>query len=135
MRVREWIVGRVRGRASGIESPIGWMPRYEDLRWEGIDFPKETFNKLMSVDRELWKGELLGHRELFEKLYDRLPQEFMWIPRELVLSALWRSDEHWRLGSEPSETGKGPRRAQEAQEAHPRGPRGPRGPRPKAQGF
>jgi phosphoenolpyruvate carboxykinase (GTP) len=99
MRVLEWVVGRVRGRAAGIESPIGWMPRYEDLRWEGLDFPKEKFNKLMSVDREQWKGELLGHRELFEKLYDRLPQEFMWM-RELILSALWRSDEHWRLEPE-----------------------------------
>ena len=99
MRVLEWIVGRVRGRASGIESPIGWMPRYEDIRWDGLDFPKETFLRLMSVDREQWKGELLGHRELFEKLYDRLPQEFMWM-RELILSALWRSDEHWRLEPE-----------------------------------
>ena len=99
MRVLEWIVGRVRGEASAIESPIGWMPRYEDLSWDGIDFPKETFNKLMSVDREQWKGELLGHRELFEKLYDRLPQEFMWM-RELILSALWRSEPHWRLEPE-----------------------------------
>ncbi|MGH7594161.1 MAG: phosphoenolpyruvate carboxykinase (GTP) [Gemmatimonadales bacterium] len=99
MRVLEWIVGRVRGRAAGIESPIGWMPRYEDLRWEGLDFPKDTFLRLMSVDREQWKGELLGHRELFERLYDRLPQEFMWM-RELILSALWRSPEHWQLEPE-----------------------------------
>jgi phosphoenolpyruvate carboxykinase (GTP) len=99
MRVLEWIVGRVRGRASGIESPIGWMPRYEDLRWDGLDFPKETFLQLMEVDREQWKSELLGHRELFEKLYDRLPQEFMYM-RELILSALWRSPEHWRLEAE-----------------------------------
>ncbi|HEX3927361.1 MAG TPA: phosphoenolpyruvate carboxykinase (GTP) [Gemmatimonadales bacterium] len=99
MRVLEWVVGRVHGRAAGIESPIGWMPRYEDLRWEGLDFPKETFLKLMSVDREQWKLELLSHRELFEKLYDRLPQEFM-LMRELILSALWRSDEHWRLEPE-----------------------------------
>ncbi|HET9134459.1 MAG TPA: phosphoenolpyruvate carboxykinase (GTP) [Gemmatimonadales bacterium] len=99
MRVLEWIVGRVRGRAAGIESPIGWMPRYEDLRWDGLDFPKETFLQLMEVDREQWKHELLGHRELFEKLYDRLPQEFMYM-RELILSALWRSPEHWRLEAE-----------------------------------
>ncbi len=99
MRVLEWIVGRVRGRAAGIESPIGWMPRYEDLRWEGLTFRKDVFLQLMSVDREQWKGELLSHRELFEKLYDRLPQEFMWM-RELILSALWRSDEHWRLEPE-----------------------------------
>ncbi len=99
MRVLEWIVGRVRGRAAGIESPIGWMPRYEDLRWDGLDFPKERFLALMDVDREQWKQELLGHRELFERLYDRLPQEFMAM-RELILSALWRSPEHWSLEPE-----------------------------------
>ncbi len=84
MRVLEWIVNRVRGRGAGIESPIGWMPRYEDLRWDGLAFSKETFLELMEVDREQWKHELLGHRELFEKLYDRLPQEFMYM-RELIL--------------------------------------------------
>jgi phosphoenolpyruvate carboxykinase (GTP) len=99
MRVLEWIVGRVRGRTAAIESPVGWMPRYEDLRWTGLDFPKATFNELMEVDREQWKHELLGHRELFEKLFDRLPQEFMYM-RELILSALWRSPEHWRLAAE-----------------------------------
>jgi phosphoenolpyruvate carboxykinase (GTP) len=75
------------------------MPRYEDLRWTGLDFSRDTFRRLMSVDREQWKGELLSHRELFEKLYDRLPQEFMWM-RELILSALWRSPEHWQLEPE-----------------------------------
>ena len=99
MRVLEWIVNRVRGKGAGIESPIGWMPRYDDLRWEGLDFPRATFDKLMEVDREKWKTELLGHRELFEMLYDKLPQEFMFM-RELILSSLWRSPEHWSLGPE-----------------------------------
>ncbi len=99
MRVLEWIVNRVRGKGAGTESPIGWMPRYDDLRWDGLDFTRETFEKLMEVDREMWKHELLGHRELFEKLYDRLPQEFMFM-RELILSSLWRSPEHWNLGPE-----------------------------------
>ncbi len=99
MRVLEWVVARVRGKGAGIESPIGWMPRYQDIRWDGLDFPQEIFVKLMEVDRELWKGELLSHRELFETLYDRLPQEFMWM-RELILSALWRSPETWRLEPE-----------------------------------
>ncbi|MDX2208466.1 MAG: phosphoenolpyruvate carboxykinase (GTP) [Gemmatimonadales bacterium] len=99
MRVLEWIVGRVRGRTAAIESPIGWMPRYEDLRWDGLDFPRETFQQLMSVDREQWKIELSGHRDLFEKLYDRLPREFMYM-RELILSALWRSPEQWGMEAE-----------------------------------
>ena len=99
MRVLEWIVGRVRGRAGGVERPIGWMPRYEDLRWEGLDFARETFRRVMAVDAELWQGELRGHRELFAKLSDRMPPEFLWM-RELILSALRRTDATGRLGPE-----------------------------------
>lgn len=97
MRVLKWVVDRVRGRAYGQESPLGWMPRYEDLEWRGMDgFSKEDFNKLMSIDREAWKAEILSHEELFEKLYDKLPKEFM-LMRELILSSLWRSPEHWEM--------------------------------------
>ncbi len=96
MRVLKWIIDRVNGRASAIESPLGWMPRYEDLDLRGLDLSKEKFNKLMEVDREAWKQEILSHEELFEKLYDRLPKEFI-LMRELILSSLWRSPEKWEL--------------------------------------
>jgi phosphoenolpyruvate carboxykinase (GTP) len=48
----------------------------------------------MSVDRNAWKDELVSHEELFVKMYDRLPKEFSHI-RELILSGVWRSPEHW----------------------------------------
>lgn len=99
MRVLKWIVNRCKGNASAVECPIGWRPRYADMDWTGLDFPKEQFNELMLVDRELWKQELLGHEELFEKLYDRMPKEFMYM-RELLLSALWRSPKVYQLASE-----------------------------------
>jgi phosphoenolpyruvate carboxykinase (GTP) len=100
MRVLKWIVQRVHGGASSVESPIGWMPRYEDMDWTGLDdFTREDFYKIMSIDREPWKQELLGHEELFSKMYDKLPKEFFFI-RELLLSALWRSPEHWELQPE-----------------------------------
>ena len=100
IRVLKWIVQRVHGGASAVESPIGWVPRYEDLDWTGLEsFTKEDFAKIMTIDREPWKQELLGHEELFAKLYDKLPKEFYFI-RELLLSALWRSPEHWGLEPE-----------------------------------
>lgn len=100
MRILKWIVERAHGRAVSIESPIGWMPRYEDIDWRGMeDFTRQQFNELMSVDRQLWQQELLAHEELLIKLYDRLPKELLFI-RELMLSSLWRSPEHWGLSPE-----------------------------------
>jgi phosphoenolpyruvate carboxykinase (GTP) len=95
MRVLKWIVERARGHAVGIESPLGWMPRYEDVDWRGLeDFSREDFSQLMSVDRDVWARELLSHEELFSNLYDRLPKEMIFV-RQLLLSALFRSPEHW----------------------------------------
>jgi phosphoenolpyruvate carboxykinase (GTP) len=94
MRVLKWIVERVQGQGGAVESPLGWMPRYEDMDWEGLDMSREKFNELMSVDRGVWQNELISHEELFVKMYDRLPKEFLHI-RELILSSLWRSPEHW----------------------------------------
>ena len=100
MRILKWIVERARGRSVSIESPIGWMPRYEDLDWRGLkDFSRQQFNELMSVDRNAWQQELLSHEELFMQLYDRLPKELVFI-RELILSSLWRSPERWGLAPE-----------------------------------
>ena len=42
---------RARPRASRKETPIGWMPRYEDIDWRGLDFPREQFDELQAVDR------------------------------------------------------------------------------------
>lgn len=99
VRVLQWIVSRVHGGAGAVESPLGWMPRYKDLNWDGLDFSEEQFNSLMTVDREPMKQELFGHEELFEKMYDKLPKEFFYM-RELLLSALWRSPEKWSLQPE-----------------------------------
>ena len=78
MRVIKWVVQRIRGQTSAVESPIGWMPRYEDLDWNGLSsFSSDRFYDLMSVDREHWRKELMAHEELFSKLYDHLPKEFV----------------------------------------------------------
>jgi len=87
MRVLKWIVDRARGRALGRETPIGWMPRYEDLDWTGLDFSKEQFDALQEVDRAAWKAEVLGHEELFLSLHDHLPKEMIF-ERELLISRL-----------------------------------------------
>jgi phosphoenolpyruvate carboxykinase (GTP) len=87
MRVLKWVVDRVRGRAMGKETPIGWTPHFEDINWKGLDFPRATWDVLQAVDREQWKQEVMGHEELFILLHDHLPPEMIY-ERELLIYRL-----------------------------------------------
>ena len=84
MRVLKWIVDRVHGRALAKETPIGWVPHYEDIEWQGLNFTKEKFDKLQAFDAAAWRDEVLGHEELFLDLHDRLPPEMIY-ERELLI--------------------------------------------------
>ena len=87
MRVLKWIVDRVGGRAQGKETPIGWTPHYEDIYWNGLEFPQAQFDELQRVDRAAWKQEVMGHEELFIALHDHLPPEMIY-ERELLICRL-----------------------------------------------
>jgi phosphoenolpyruvate carboxykinase (GTP) len=99
MRVLKWILDRVQGKGYAVESPFGWMPRYEDLQWEGIDYDKNKFHELMSIGREAGTAEAHAHEVLFDRFFDRLPKEFIY-ERQLLRSRLWRSPDHWELAHE-----------------------------------
>ena len=87
MRVLKWIVDRSRGRSLAKETPIGWVPHYEDVEWKGLDFSKDKFEALQAFDRAAWRTEVLGHEELFLDLHDRLPPEAVY-ERELLICRL-----------------------------------------------
>ena len=96
MRVVKWIIDRVKGRGYGVESPIGIMPRYQDIHWEGLEYDPDTFFRLMSVNRDQASMDTRSLEELFDRFYDRLPKEFIHL-RELQKSRLWRSPDDWQL--------------------------------------
>jgi phosphoenolpyruvate carboxykinase (GTP) len=87
IRVLKWIVDRVRGRAQGKETPIGWTPHYKDIEWAGINFSEAAFDQLQNVDRAAWRKEVMSHEELFIALHDHLPSEMVY-ERELLICRL-----------------------------------------------
>ena len=74
MRVLKWMLERVAGTAQGVEHVFGISPRYEDLSWQGLEFSRDQFDSVMSIDRSAWQAELQLHEQLFEQLSYHLPQ-------------------------------------------------------------
>ncbi|HZI94987.1 MAG TPA: phosphoenolpyruvate carboxykinase (GTP) [Patescibacteria group bacterium] len=87
MRILKWIVQRANFGAKAKETALGWLPRYDDIDWRGLDFPREKWDQLMSVDRTTWKLQTLQHQELFLELSDHMPKELIF-EREMLVSRL-----------------------------------------------
>jgi phosphoenolpyruvate carboxykinase (GTP) len=86
MRVLKWIVDRCHGRAYAVETPLGWMPREEDIDLDGLDIDSR-YEALQGTGHEEFKTEILGHEELFLKLAGDLPKEMIF-QKELLISRL-----------------------------------------------
>jgi phosphoenolpyruvate carboxykinase (GTP) len=96
MRVLKWVIDRCEGRASAIESPLGLLPGWDDLHWEGLAFSKERFFSIMNIDKELARQETVDQEELLTRFGDHLPHE-MELERELQLARLYHSPALWDL--------------------------------------
>ena len=75
IRVLDWIIDRCEGKADAIETPIGYLPRPEDVNIEGLDISQEALREILTVDKEMWRKEAADIREHYKKFGDKLPQE------------------------------------------------------------
>lgn len=74
-RVLEWIIKRCEGKADAVETPIGYLPRPEDINLEGLDMDMETLKKILTVDNEKWTAETKEIEEYYKIFGDKLPAE------------------------------------------------------------
>jgi phosphoenolpyruvate carboxykinase (GTP) len=75
MRVLKWIVDRVHDRVGAVKSPFGYMPRFEDLDFEGLDFSKDQFESITNINRAEAASEVEEIKGFFEKFGQTLPAE------------------------------------------------------------
>ena len=77
LRVIEWVLKRAFGEVDAVESPIGYLPRVEDIDLTGLDMSREALSELLSVDSELWKSECEGIRSFYEGFGEKMPKELL----------------------------------------------------------
>ncbi|HWU53641.1 MAG TPA: phosphoenolpyruvate carboxykinase (GTP), partial [Tahibacter sp.] len=73
MRVLEWIVGRCKDTVGAVETPIGNLPRREDLNLNGLALGEAELDLLLGVDREGWAREYAGIAEYLDSFGARTP--------------------------------------------------------------
>ncbi|MDD7351753.1 MAG: phosphoenolpyruvate carboxykinase (GTP) [Clostridia bacterium] len=84
MRVLDWMLKRIAGEVDAVETPIGFVPKAEDINLEGLDFSRETLADILKVDKDAWKKEAEGIKEFYETFGDRLPAELAKQADELI---------------------------------------------------
>ena len=72
-RVLEWIVRRIEGQAGAVDSPIGRLPRTEELDIDGLDVTEADLAELFAVDPESWAVEADLTQEFFDGFDGRIP--------------------------------------------------------------
>lgn len=72
-RVLKWMCDRLEGKAPGRQTPIGILPKEEDLDTTGMNISAEYLKELLRVDTDAWRAEVLDVDKFFALFGDRLP--------------------------------------------------------------
>lgn len=84
MRVLSWIFNELQTPSShAVETPLGFMPNFEDMNWVGLSFSKKEWDFLMNLAPAEWEKEILSHSEFFNKFGSLLPEELWTIQKKL----------------------------------------------------
>ena len=74
LRALLWALGRCENTVGAKETPLGFIPRKEDLDLTDLDITDEALEEILTVDPEIWKEEVKGMYEWYSK-FDHMPDE------------------------------------------------------------
>ena len=74
MRVLLWILARCEGTVDADITPIGYVPKAEDIMIEGLeDITLDTIRDLLTVDVESWLADIDNIKEFYAQVGDHVP--------------------------------------------------------------
>ena len=75
MRVLMWILARCEGKVDADITPIGYIPKAEDICIEGLsDVDLDTVKGLLSVDVDAWLDDVANIKDFYAQVGARVPQ-------------------------------------------------------------
>ena len=74
LRVLQWIIDRCAGRAEALDTPIGLLPRREDLDLRGLESLNGALDTLLAVDTAGWRSEVAEIGQYLDSYGDRVPE-------------------------------------------------------------
>ncbi|MDD5668759.1 MAG: phosphoenolpyruvate carboxykinase (GTP) [Candidatus Omnitrophica bacterium] len=92
LRVLEWILSRCDNEVDAVKTPIGFIPRAQDIDLTGLQLKSGVLEKLLVVNNKDWLVELDGISKFFKQFKNKLPKE-LWNEYEALKSRLERGSE------------------------------------------
>jgi phosphoenolpyruvate carboxykinase (GTP) len=75
LRVLEWVLDRCNNKVEGVRTPIGYVPRPQDIDLSGLHLAGGTLEKLLAIHKQDWLEELKGVKIFFNQFKGDLPKE------------------------------------------------------------
>jgi phosphoenolpyruvate carboxykinase (GTP) len=74
LRVLEWIIGRCKGHADALETPVGKVPTAGAIDTSGLELDTGVMDTLLEIEPAAWVPEMAEVREYLQSYGDRLPE-------------------------------------------------------------
>ena len=96
----------LRGRGGAVDGPFGLMPKYGDLRWEGLSYDRESYGRITDIGKADVEREVQGVREWYAKFGEHLPKALAaqlenLTQRGAAMAESWRAGRSGRGGQAP----------------------------------
>lgn len=76
LRVVLWILARCEGKVDAVETPIGYVPKPEDINIEGLDgVTIDTIKDLLSIDTQSWLDDVKNIEDFYAQVGSHVPHE------------------------------------------------------------
>ncbi|MEJ1156189.1 phosphoenolpyruvate carboxykinase (GTP) [Microbacterium marmarense] len=72
-RVIDWIIRRVEGSVGAVDSPVGRLPKTDELNLDGVEISDADVEALFSIDRDSWMRESELTEDFYRTFDGRVP--------------------------------------------------------------